>query len=99
MKRACSAVSNGGPAGGVGVGVGSGGAGGGGAAARFGLALAPQHSRANSAGELLGDLQSAAALLRAARPTAVNLGWAIDRTLRVAREAASRAVDDVRRRV
>ena len=70
-----------------------------GAAAAFGLALAAQHSRANSAGELLGDLQSAAALLRAARPTAVNLGWAIDRTLRVAREAASRAVDDVRRRV
>src|SRR3990172_6316417 len=69
-----------------------------GVAAAFGLALAALHSRANSTGELLGDLQSAAALLRAARPTAVNLGWAIDRTLRVAREAASRAVADGRRR-
>jgi len=70
-----------------------------GVAAAFGLALAAQHSRANSTSELLSDLQSAAALLRAARPTAVNLGWAIDRTLHVAREAASRTPDDVRRRV
>ncbi|MCX6026792.1 MAG: S-methyl-5-thioribose-1-phosphate isomerase [Chloroflexi bacterium] len=70
-----------------------------GVAAAFGLALAAQHSRAKSTPKLLSDLQSAAALLRAARPTAVNLGWAIDRTLHVAREAASRTPDEVRRRV
>jgi methylthioribose-1-phosphate isomerase len=43
-----------------------------GVAAAFGLALAAQRG---------DDLTSAAAELRASRPTAVNLGWAIDRML------------------
>lgn len=50
-----------------------------GAAAGFGLALAAQQSRATSAGDLLADLDRAAAVLKAARPTAVNLAWALDR--------------------
>ncbi len=55
-----------------------------GAAAAFGLALAARQSPAGSRPALLADLEKAAALLRATRPTAVNLFWAIDRMLRCA---------------
>ncbi len=53
-----------------------------GATAAFGLALAAQQSRAADRPALQRDLEEAAALLRAARPTAVNLGWAVERVLR-----------------
>ena len=53
-----------------------------GAAAGFGLALAARESASASASELLTDLQNAAAVLRSARPTAVNLAWALDRILK-----------------
>lgn len=56
-----------------------------GAAAAFGLALAARQSRAGSRQALMADLERAAALLRATRPTAVNLFWAVDRMLRCAR--------------
>jgi methylthioribose-1-phosphate isomerase len=52
-----------------------------GAAAAFGMALAGYESTAASATDLLDDLQNAAATLKAARPTAVNLAWAVDRVL------------------
>ena len=52
-----------------------------GAAAGFGLALAGFESAATSTRDLLADLQAAAATLKAARPTAVNLAWALDRVL------------------
>ena len=52
-----------------------------GAAAAFGLALAGYESAASSTPDLLADYQTAAATLKAARPTAVNLAWAIDRIL------------------
>jgi methylthioribose-1-phosphate isomerase len=52
-----------------------------GAAAAFGLALAAASSRASDTSALLYDLEEAAGILRATRPTAVNLGWAIDRLL------------------
>jgi methylthioribose-1-phosphate isomerase len=52
-----------------------------GAAAAFGLALAARQSQAGSSVELLSDLQQAAAILQAARPTAVNLAWALRRVL------------------
>ncbi|RJP51321.1 MAG: S-methyl-5-thioribose-1-phosphate isomerase [Anaerolineaceae bacterium] len=52
-----------------------------GAAAAFGLALAGYESASSSTRDLLADLQSAAATLKAARPTAVNLAWAVDRVL------------------
>ena len=52
-----------------------------GATAAFGLALAGYESTANSTRELLADLHSAAATLKAARPTAVNLAWAVDRVM------------------
>jgi len=56
-----------------------------GAAAAFGLALAAQQSQATTADGLLADLEAAAGVIRATRPTAVNLFWAIDRMLSAAR--------------
>jgi len=53
-----------------------------GAAAGFGMALAARQSPAADARSLYADLQTAAETLEAARPTAVNLAWAVDRILR-----------------
>jgi methylthioribose-1-phosphate isomerase len=50
-----------------------------GAAGAFGLALAAHTLPANDAGGLRKSLAIAAQSLKAARPTAVNLTWAIDR--------------------
>jgi methylthioribose-1-phosphate isomerase len=66
-----------------------------GAAAAFGLALAANESRAQSAVTLLSDLESAAVTLKASRPTAVNLAWAADRVLRVV-HIGTGSVDDMR---
>ncbi len=55
-----------------------------GAAAAFGLALAARNSVAREANALRNDLKRAAETLHAARPTAVNLNWALQRVLRVA---------------
>ncbi|MBK9927741.1 MAG: S-methyl-5-thioribose-1-phosphate isomerase [Anaerolineales bacterium] len=52
-----------------------------GAAAAFGLALAGFESASNSTDDLLADLQAASNTLKASRPTAVNLAWAVDRVL------------------
>ncbi len=56
-----------------------------GAAAAFGLALAARQSQATTREGCLADLETAADVLRATRPTAVNLFWALDRMLRTAR--------------
>jgi len=53
-----------------------------GATAGFGMALAALRSPARTREALMADLERAADLLRAARPTAVNLAWAVDRVLR-----------------
>ncbi len=55
-----------------------------GAAAAFGLALAGFSSPAATREDLLRDLENAARVLRATRPTAVNLAWALDRMLKTA---------------
>ena len=55
-----------------------------GAAAGFGMALAARQSTANDRPTLLRDLEAAGRTLNAARPTAVNLSWAVTRLLRVA---------------
>ena len=67
-----------------------------GAAAAFGMALAAQQSSAASREALLKDLETAAEVLHATRPTAVNLFWGIQRTLRVAKKQDVH-VDDIRR--
>ncbi len=55
-----------------------------GASAAFGMALAAQQSSATTLDELITDLHTAAQVLKAARPTAVNLAWAVDRLLEMA---------------
>ena len=57
-----------------------------GATAAFGLALAARESKACDAAGLLSDLEAAAQNLKASRPTAVNLTWALERQLRVIRK-------------
>jgi methylthioribose-1-phosphate isomerase len=53
-----------------------------GAAAAFGLALAANESLAKSVDELLKNLETAAQTLKASRPTAVNLAWAVEKILK-----------------
>jgi methylthioribose-1-phosphate isomerase len=60
-----------------------------GAAAAFGLALAARQSRATTPDELLADLDEAAEVIRATRPTAMNLFWALDRMFNAARGVES----------
>ena len=67
-----------------------------GAAAAFGLALAARESKARDKKGFLLDLESAAATLRVARPTAVNLAWSLERVLRVAKSARC-STDELRR--
>jgi methylthioribose-1-phosphate isomerase len=66
-----------------------------GATAGFGLALAARQSRANDVKTLRADLRTAAITLKATRPTAVNLGWALDRILKKAADFHGSA-DDLR---
>ena len=58
-----------------------------GAAAAFGLALAGFESASSSTDELLANLQAASNTLKASRPTAVNLAWAVDRVMQVTGKA------------
>ncbi len=68
-----------------------------GAAAAFGMALAGYESRAQTPRDMLADLQAAVATLKASRPTAVNLAWALDRMFSAAiRFSASESVDSIR---
>jgi methylthioribose-1-phosphate isomerase len=53
-----------------------------GAAAGFGMALVARQSQSQSQEELLADLRAAGDVLCAARPTAINLSWAVARLLR-----------------
>jgi len=67
-----------------------------GATAAYGLALAGFQSITKDRLGLLRDLEEAAAVLRKARPTAVNLTWALDRLMRVAVNEELESADDVR---
>ena len=51
----------------------------------FGLALAALQSKAKTKEKLLEDLEKAKKILFETRPTAVNLGWGLDRIMKVAR--------------
>jgi methylthioribose-1-phosphate isomerase len=66
-----------------------------GAAAAFGLALAARQSQATSREGLLNDLETAADVIRATRPTAVNLFWATDRILQAARTSTQSEVEGI----
>jgi methylthioribose-1-phosphate isomerase len=55
-----------------------------GLAAAYGMALAARETLGRPRQDALRHLRAAASALCATRPTAVNLGWAVDRMLRVA---------------
>ncbi|MCL6596894.1 MAG: S-methyl-5-thioribose-1-phosphate isomerase [Firmicutes bacterium] len=57
-----------------------------GAAAAYGLALAARTAPGGSPEAALAAVEEGASLLKAARPTAVNLAWAVERVLSRARE-------------
>jgi methylthioribose-1-phosphate isomerase len=67
-----------------------------GATAAFGMALAARASKAGDVSGLRADLEAAATQLRATRPTAVNLAWAVDRMLRRASQPGLASVAEVR---
>lgn len=68
-----------------------------GIAAAFGMCLAGFQSKARDHRVLIQDLQAAYETLKLTRPTAVNLGWALDVIMRKAREGNS--VDEIRKSI
>ncbi len=69
-----------------------------GAAAAFGLALAACRSKAHDRPALMADLHQADLILRASRPTAVNLAWGLNRMQSVADQAAG-SLDEIKERL
>jgi methylthioribose-1-phosphate isomerase len=67
-----------------------------GASAAFGLALAGQQSQASTLDDLISDLETAAQTLKSARPTAVNLAWAVDRLMELITSGEFTNPDDLR---
>ena len=63
----------------------------------FGLALAVLQSKATSKDELLSDLEIARKILFDTRPTAVNLGWGLEKIMNVAKTGNS--VEEIRKLV
>jgi methylthioribose-1-phosphate isomerase len=59
-----------------------------GVSAAYGLALTAFHSKAETRGDLMKELEESSEALRKTRPTAVNLFWAIDRVMKRARETS-----------
>ena len=60
-----------------------------GVAAAYGMYLGARDIQTDDQGEFLTQLESVAQRLRATRPTAVNLFWAIDQMMKVARQGGS----------
>ncbi len=68
-----------------------------GVAAALGLALAATHSKAKTVSELMSDLDIAFKVLRATRPTAINLFWGLERVIEKAK--AEKTVDNIRKAI
>ena len=68
-----------------------------GAAAGFGLALAGKQSQATNLKTLFEDIEQASIHLKASRPTAVNLAWAIDRMMNLALKQEHDNPDELRK--
>ena len=60
-----------------------------GVTAAYAVAMAAQDIGAQSKQEFLAQMEQAAGMIRTARPTAVNLGWAVDRMMAVANSTDS----------
>ena len=69
-----------------------------GVTAAYGMALAACRSSASTTKDLHDDLVRAAETLRASRPTAVNLGWAIDHMVELVHMPGT-SVEELRRRL
>ncbi len=68
-----------------------------GAAGAYGVALAAARSAAIDPAALLNEVREAAGIIRAARPTAVNLSWGVDRVLKAIEEIKEPAeVEEIR---
>ena len=67
-----------------------------GASAAFGMALAARECSESDMDALVSSLEAAGDLLKAARPTAVNLAWAVDQLLDMARSGEFANPDDLR---
>jgi methylthioribose-1-phosphate isomerase len=67
-----------------------------GVTAAFGLALAGFQCQSRDPADWRRQVRAAAAELRQARPTAVNLGWALDRMLRVLEVSPDLTVEEAR---
>jgi len=67
-----------------------------GAAAAFGLALVPWHDKSGDLMVVLAEVERAAEILGASRPTAVNLFWAIDRMMKLVKEHSYSSVTELR---
>jgi methylthioribose-1-phosphate isomerase len=66
-----------------------------GAAGGYGVALAAARSGATDPAALLDDVREAAGVIRAARPTAVNLSWGVDRVVKAIEERRESAEVEV----
>lgn len=60
-----------------------------GVAAAMSLALAAKNSKAKAKEDLIRDLNSAAEVIKATRPTAVNLFWGVNQILKKVQESTS----------
>jgi methylthioribose-1-phosphate isomerase len=69
-----------------------------GAVAAYGLAVAACQSKAPNLDGFRADLRKAAAELNAARPTAVNLAWAVQRMLKVVEQPFA-SMDELREKI
>ena len=69
-----------------------------GASAAYGLALTVFNSRVSNREALIEELKSAGKTLKATRPTAVNLFWAIDRIMEKIQEA-NKTLEEIKEQV
>ncbi len=67
-----------------------------GAAAAFGLTLVPWHDKSGDLELVIEQTKQAAEILRASRPTAVNLFWAISRMLKIIEEGSFSSVSELK---
>lgn len=68
-----------------------------GVAAAMGIYLAAKSIESDNTDEFMKKLEGAASYLESARPTAVNLSWALNRMLEVARNALNEGIPAVKR--
>jgi methylthioribose-1-phosphate isomerase len=66
-----------------------------GAAGAYGVALAAELCGASNAPEMMAELEIAADMIKASRPTAINLSWGVDRAMRAT--AFSETSEEIRK--